>query len=349
LSFQSIEKNEFDEEKRDFRGLLRDREISARYNSGMTLTLKQNILDAAVHEVGFTLAGVAGPEAFDPGRYHDWLDRGYAGSMAYLHRNLEKRFNPSLLIPGVRSILCVGLNYYQETSESQPAGVGRVSLYARGADYHRVVRQMLHRLAEKIRIIRGGDFHYRAFVDSAPVMEKLLAVRAGLGWIGKNGCLVNRHWGSFLFLGELFVDFEIEPDTPTKNYCGRCRRCIDACPTGAIVAPQTVDARRCVSYLTIEHRGEIDEDLKSKMGHRLFGCDQCQNVCPFNRKCRETLSEEFRRPILGESLDPNEILNWDETICKNRTTRSAGERADLQQWRRNARIVLKNLNPAVPH
>jgi epoxyqueuosine reductase len=205
---------------------------------------------------------------------------------------------------------------------------------------------MLHRLAEKIKLVLGRDFSYRAFVDSAPVMEKPLAQQAGLGWIGKNGCLINRRFGSFFFLGELFVDFELPPDSPAKNYCGRCRRCLDACPTGAIIAPQTLDARRCVSYLTIEHRGGIDEDLKSKIGDRLFGCDACQLACPFNRKCVETLIEDFRRPILGPSLDPNEILNWDESACKLRTAHSAGERADLTQWQRNAKIVRENFATA---
>jgi epoxyqueuosine reductase len=274
----------------------------------MTLELKKNILNAAVHEIGFTLAGVASSEGFEAAFLKDWLDRGYAGSMAYLHRNLEKRLDPSLLVSGVRSIICVGLNYFQKTSDVSPADAGEIALYAHGEDYHRVVREKLHRLAEKIREILGRDFSWRAFVDSAPVMEKLLAQRAGLGWIGKNGCLVKRHFGSFLFLGELFVDFELEPDVPTKNYCGRCRRCIEACPTGAIAAPQTLDARRCISYLTIEHPGEIDEDLKSKIGRQLFGCDRCQRVCPFNRRCKETSVEEFRRPMLGASLDPNDRI-----------------------------------------
>jgi epoxyqueuosine reductase len=309
----------------------------------MMSELKQIILDAAIHEIGFTAAGVASPGAFESAFLKDWLDQGYAGSMSYLHRNLEKRLDPSLLVPGVRSIICVGLNYFQKTSDVLPEGAGEIALYAHGEDYHRVVRDKLHLLAERIREIRGCDFSWRAFVDSAPVMEKLLAQRAGLGWIGKNGCLVNRHFGSFLFLSELFVDFELEPDVPTKNYCGRCRRCIDACSTGAIVAPHTLDARRCISYLTIEHRGEIDEDLKSKIGHQLFGCDRCQRVCPFNRRCKETSVEEFRRPVLGASLVPKEILVWDESACKKRTAHSAGERADVSQWHRNARIVLDNL------
>jgi epoxyqueuosine reductase len=312
----------------------------------MTLNLKQDILDIAIHEIGFSLAGVASPHAMDSTHYLDWLDRGFAGSMAYLGKNLEKRFDPSLLVPGTRSIICTGLNYFQNVSDKVSPSDGRIAMYALGRDYHLVVRDMLHRLAEKIKLLLGRDFSCRAFVDSAPVMEKPLAWQAGLGWIGKNGCLINRHLGSFLFLGELFVDFELPPDSPAKNYCGRCRRCLDACPAGAIVAPQTLDARRCVSYLTIEHRGEIDDSLKSKIGDRLFGCDACQLACPFNRKCIETLIEDFRRPILGPSLGPNEILNWNESACKSRTTHSAGERADLSQWQRNAKIVRENFATA---
>jgi len=306
----------------------------------MSTELKEDIL-AAARAVGFDLAGVTSPEPLEGRAYLAWRERGYAGTMDYLRRNVEKRLDPCLLVPDTKAILCLGVNYAQPCSETPP-GMGRISVYAWGRDYHLVVKAMLHRLAGNICDLLGREFSYRAFVDSAPVMEKALAQRAGLGWIGKNGCLINRRIGSFFFLGELFLDFELPPDEPEKNHCGTCTGCMDACPTRAIVSPGVLDARRCISYLTIEHRGEIDAELAGQMGDRLFGCDTCQQVCPFNRRNVETTVEDFRRSCLGPHVDPSEILNWDETSRDRRTADSAGERASLDQWRRNARIVLAN-------
>jgi epoxyqueuosine reductase len=304
----------------------------------MESNLKQDIFASAL-EIGFDLAGVTEPKVINTRTFLEWQQSGLAGTMGYMGRNIEKRLGPRKLVPEVKSILCVGLNYFQTVPAPSDSG-GKISRYAWGKDYHLVVREMLHRLADKICGIVKGDFAYRAFVDSAPVMEKALAVQAGLGWIGKNGCLINKRLGSFLFLGELFLDFELPPDEPGKEYCGRCQKCLAACPTGAIVKPGLVDARRCISYLTIEHKGEIAADLAEKMDGWLFGCDVCQQVCPFNRKCPETQIGDFQRHVLGPQIEPAKVLQWDETTYQDHTASSAGSRAGLEQWRRNAENIL---------
>ncbi len=304
----------------------------------MSVSRKQDIF-AAADEIGFTLMGVAEPKIVRSESVIDWLGRGYAGSMAYMYRNLDKRLDPRKLVPGVRSILCLGVNYYQRLPETILPAKVNVSLYAWGGDYHVVIREMLHRLAGRIKDVVGRDFSYRVFVDSAPVLEKNLAEQAGLGWIGKNACLLNRRWGSYFFLGEIFLDFELDADEPAKNYCGRCTRCLDACPTGAVVEAGRVDARRCISYLTIEHDGAIDSELAARMDHYVYGCDRCQAVCPFNRFAKETAISAFRSHVLGPVVEPQEILKWDESAHAARTAGSAAGRASLDRWRRNAKIV----------
>lgn len=293
--------------------------------------LKDEIKQCAM-EIGFDLAGVTAPDVHHPERYLDWIKAGYAGSMGYMQKNIDKRANPRELMDGVESIICLGVNYYQE---AEPSKSGRIARYAWGMDYHVVLKNKLYQLAERIKEITGKDFRSRAFVDSGPVLEKQLAEQSGIGWIGKNSCLINKRYGSFIFLCELFVDFEIPPDEPTKNYCGRCRRCIDACPTGAIVSPGVVDCRRCISYLTIESTNEITEDV----GDWIFGCDICQEVCPFNTKASTTGIEEFRNHILGPSVDSAEIMSWDEDSYRKKVSGSAADRAGLDQWKRNAKIV----------
>jgi epoxyqueuosine reductase len=300
--------------------------------------LKQDIF-ASAREIGFDLVGITAPKVVNTHTFLEWQQSGLAGTMEYMGRNIEKRLDPQKLVPEVKSILCVGVNYFQKAPDQSETG-GKISRYAWGKDYHLVIRDMLHRLAEKIEGLIQRKFTYRAFVDSAPVMEKALAVQAGLGWIGKNGCLINKWLGSFLFLGELFLDFELPPDEPGKNYCGRCQKCLAACPTGAIVKPGLMDARRCISYLMIEHKGNITADLAEKMNGWLFGCDVCQQVCPFNRKCPETRIEDFRRYVLGPQIDAAEILQWEEKDYQDRTATSAGNRAGLAQWRRNAQNLL---------
>ena len=309
----------------------------------MNEELKQNIFADAC-ELGFTLAGVSEPEINNPSAFTDWLEAGNAAAMSYMSSNLEKRLDPKKLVPGVQSILCLAVNYFQKTSTADIASQGQIARYAIGQDYHIVVREMLHNLADKISGRLNRKIKYRAFVDTGPVLEKILAAQAGLGWIGKNSCLINEQYGSFLFLGELFLDFELPPDTPAKDNCSQCRKCIDACPTGAIANKKSLDARLCLSYQTIENKDEIPAELKSKITNQLFGCDICQDACPFNQRAIETQIKAFTDHKLGRSIDPAEILAWTEEQYKSRTKDSAGNRASLAQWQRNAQIILTNQN-----
>ena len=316
--------------------------------------LKRTIILLAQQE-GFDIVGISPPKISNPEIFINWLESGYCADMRYMNRNVDKRLNPSKLMSEVKSIICLGISYYQRIEtlynednlqknaiDEKQSRKGRIAMYAWGQDYHIVLKKKLHQLADKIKKILGRDFRYRAFVDSAPVLETILAEQAGLGWIGKNSCLVNKKLGSFFFLCELFVDFELPTDKPAKNYCGQCRKCIDACPAGAIVAPKIVDARKCISYLTIEHKGKFSEQQAKIIGNWIFGCDICQNVCPFNRKAKPTMLNEFRELILGPTIDVNEILHWSEEEYLSRTKGSAAERASIEQWKRNAKILTKN-------
>jgi len=305
----------------------------------MSCDLKQSIRIAA-GEIGFDLVGVASPVIDDRFKqaFVDTVDMCGRGRPAYLARNVEKRLDPKLLVPTVRSIICLAVGYYQPHPECNR--LGKVAMYAWGADYHRVVKGMVVRLAGEIEKRIGRKIAYRVFVDTAPVLEKALAQQAGLGWIGGNGCLINRRLGSYLFLGELFVDLELDPDEPEKYHCGTFRRCIERCPTGAIVGPGRIDVERCISYLTIEHHGDIPNRLARKFEGWIFGCDICQQVCPFNRFAEVTRITEFRDRWLGPQIDPGSVLDWTEQEYRDRTARSAGARAGLDQWHRNARLLL---------
>ena len=295
---------------------------------------------AAAREIGFDLVGVTAPDIEEATQraYRDWLKRTYQGSMAYLARNAEKRLDPRRLVPSVKSIICLGVSYYQ-TVKSCGEDSGRVALYAWGRDYHRVIKEMLRRLEERIEALVGRKIVSRIFVDTGPVLEKPLAMQAGIGWIGKNTCLINREIGSFLFLGELFVDLDLQCDEPGKNHCGACRRCLESCPTHALIEPGVLDARRCISYLTIEHQGDIEPERAGKLNGWIFGCDICQRVCPFNRFAKPTAVADFRDHRLGPRVDPAEVLTWTDQDYRTRTADSAGARASLRQWQRNARLL----------
>lgn len=304
--------------------------------------LKQSIRKAA-RRVGFDFLGVSAPTIEERFRraYLNWLDRGYYGRMDYLARNVEKRLDPKKLVSGVKSIICVATSYYQRPQPISQDG-GAVAMYAWGEDYHRIVKTKLIRLATEIESLIGRRLQVRRFVDTAPVLEKPLAEQAGLGWIGTNGSLIHSRLGSYLFLGELFVDLELEPDRPAKSYCSSCRRCVESCPTAAIVEPGLIDTRRCISYLTIEHDGPVECDLGKKFGNRIFGCDTCQQVCPFNRLAQHTMVQPFVEHKLGTELDPNDVLRWDQHEYELRTADSAGSRASLAQWQRSAKLILSS-------
>ncbi len=240
-------------------------------------------------------------------RLAEWLQRGYHGTMAWITRDPARRSDPQLVLPGCRSMVSVGMNYYTDNRANEQPGMGRIARYAWGKDYHTVMRQRLAQLEAKIAALAPG-VTTKAYVDTGPIMEKAWAQQAGLGWIGKHSNLVSSESGSWLLLGEILTTQDLEPDEPATDLCGSCTLCIQACPTGAIVEPYVVDAKRCISYLTIELRGGrevISDELASQMGNRIFGCDDCLDVCPFNLRADPTNEPAFApTPLtLAPSLD----------------------------------------------
>lgn len=276
----------------------------------------------------------------------NWLKAGRHGEMKYMERHGVKRSRPQTLVPGTISVISVRMDYLPNAEH--PANVldkphfAYISRYALGRDYHKVLRSRLRKLIGKIESIIG-KFGYRAFVDSAPVLEKALARDAGLGWIGKHSNLINPGAGSWFFLGEIYTDLPLPPDEPfTGNHCGTCQACIDICPTRAITGPFQVDARRCISYLTIELRGSIPEKFRKMIGNRIFGCDDCQLICPWNKFARYTDEKDFgtRHGLDQPSLV--ELFNWTEQEFMAKTEGSAIRRIGYVSWLRNLAIALGN-------
>ncbi len=282
-----------------------------------------------------------------------WLARGFHGEMAYLQRNLDKRLHPEALVPGTIRVISARMDYL--APDTQPlrvlndASLGYVSRYALGRDYHKTLRRRLARLGRKISRAASGIHHeFRAFTDSAPVLEKALGEKAGLGWIGKHTLLLNREAGSWFFLGEIFTNLPLPVDEPTTaEHCGNCRACLTVCPTGAIVGPRELDARRCISYLTIEHKGAIPEPLRPLMGNRIYGCDDCQLFCPWNRSAPESGEGDFQPRSGLEAGDLLALFAWDEAEFLRRTEGSAIRRISYSQWQRNLAVALGN-GPATP-
>jgi epoxyqueuosine reductase len=306
-------------------------------------------LEAEARRLGFDLLGVAPPvpppEAVRT--YQEWLKAGYHGDMAYMARpdRVARREDPALILPGVRAVVCVAVNYYPGdfpgvSGASGNAGpVGRISRYAWGMDYHEWMLPRLEELAAFIRERTGGTARHRAYTDTGPLLERALAAQAGLGFIGKNTCLIHPRLGSWLFLGEILVDVDL-PFTgpPMPPRCGTCTRCLDACPTGALVAPYVLDARRCISYLTIESRGDIPPDLRARLGDWVYGCDVCQEVCPWNRFARPTAVADFL-PVSPDRAAPPlaDLLSLDEEAFRRRFGGSPIARIGRERLQRNAR------------
>jgi epoxyqueuosine reductase len=301
-------------------------------------------------ELKFDLVGIA-PATLDPRPVeylHDWLAGGQAGEMHYLHRRLDERTDPARYLPGAKTIVCVASNYHfplDPTPPEQQRSHGKVARYALGDDYHEIIKHRLYDLADWIREAYPG-VQTRCGVDSVPVMEKPLAQRAGIGWIGKNTCLIHPRKGSWLLLGEVLTTMDLPTDHAAVDRCGTCRRCIDACPTGAITGPYQLDARRCISYLTIEHAGPIDESLQRQMGDWLYGCDVCQDVCPFNRKAPIASDEPLRPRLRTGTLDLHEVLRWQPREPNPTLSGTAIKRVKLPTLQRNAAIVLQNKSAA---
>lgn len=288
-------------------------------------------------------------------RLQQWLADGRHGEMHFMAKHGSKRTVPAELVEGTIRIISVRMDYFPPEIEHAQAQLDRpdrayVSRYALGRDYHKLMRQRLQQLADRISD-RIGYFGYRVFVDSAPVMEKPIAEKAGLGWIGKHTNVINSQAGSWFFLGEIYVDLDLPIDEPASAHCGSCTRCISACPTGAITAPFELDARLCISYLTIELDGSIPEALRAPMGNRIYGCDDCQLVCPWNKFAKLSAEADFRARHRLDCASLLELFAWDEAEFLRRTEGSAIRRIGYSRWQRNLAVALGNSpsSPAVVH
>lgn len=303
-------------------------------------------------ELGFSQIGVSGVDlgSAEPG-LAAWLDAGFHGQMEYMAVHGMKRARPIELLPGTVSVITARMDYLprdaaedwsgRELTRLQRPGEAVVSMYARGRDYHKVLRSRLAVLGQRVAQQVEGLGH-RAFTDSAPVLESELAARSGLGWRGKHTLVLSRDAGSLFFLGEVFVDMALPATDPVESHCGSCSACLDICPTQAIVAPHRLDARRCISYLTIEHSGPIPEDLRTRMGNRIYGCDDCQLVCPWNKYARRSPLADFdaRAELTGRQL--LELWAWSEADFLRHTEGSAIRRIGHERWLRNLAVALGN-------
>jgi epoxyqueuosine reductase len=297
---------------------------------------------------GFDLAGVARADAPpDLLFFGEWVARGYAGEMAYLTSQVAKRSDLRAAFPWARSVVCVGLQYDtpHPYSTAAPAGRGWISRYAWGDDYHDVMKAMLERFVERLRA-EAGPFEARVYVDTGPLAEKAWAAAAGLGSWGKNGCLLHPEHGSWFFLGEAVTDLDLPADSPRADLCGSCTACLEACPTGALVAPHVLDATRCISYLTIEVKGALPEERRAGLGRHVFGCDICQDVCPWNRRRLQRGSAAFEPRPGAEAPDLAELALLDEEGFRGRFRRSPVKRAKRRGLLRNVAVALGNAGDA---
>jgi epoxyqueuosine reductase len=281
-----------------------------------------------------------------------WLARGWHGEMHYMARHGNKRSRPAELVPGTLRVISARVNYRAREARDAAAVLrepdsGYISRYALGRDYHKVLRRQLRQLAAAVAAL-AGPHGYRVFVDSAPVLEKALARNAGLGWIGKHTNLIARDAGSWFFLGEVFTDLPLAPDAPAAAHCGSCSACIPACPTGAIVAPYQLDARRCISYLTIELEGSIPPQYRSAMGNRIYGCDDCQLVCPWNKFARDASHPDFKVRHALDAPQLSVLFGWSAEQFEQRMRGSAIYRIGYQRWLRNIATALGNATSAPP-
>lgn len=304
--------------------------------------------------LGFDAVGIADADLSDAEpRLLAWLTRGWHGEMNYMARHASARCHPEELLPGTVSVISGRMNYVPRGARDSGEVLERGELaffsrYALGRDYHKVLRGRLQKLAERIAR-EAGAFRYRVLVDSAPAMDVELARKAGLGWRGKHTLLLDRGAGSLFFLGEIYTDLPLPPDPPLEEHCGTCEKCISVCPTGAIVAPYLLDARRCISYLTIEHKGTIPEELRPLMGNRVYGCDDCQLVCPWNRFAKTSGEADFG---VRNGLDAPllvELFAWSAREFEDRLAGSPIRRIGYERWLRNLAVALGNApsRPAV--
>ena len=319
------------------------------------MNLEEQIKAKAL-ELGFDLVGIAGaePSVFQA-EYREWIERGFAGEMGYLANNIERRLDPRELLPDARSIIAVGMNYYADAEEGPGTpdtlpGQAIFARYARGDDYHDVMTARLKVLLEFLKAQAGHEANGRVYVDAGPLLEREVAQRAGLGWFGKNTMLINTRRGSYFFLGEIVTNVALTPDAPAFGGCGTCRKCLDACPTNAIIAPYQIDARRCLSYLTIEQKGIIPEEFQpalAEAGNRIYGCDICQEVCPFNlRRAEPTTEPAYQARPAVKNRAVADLLFMDDEEFRAAFKGSPIKRAKRRGLLRNAAAALSTRKDA---
>jgi len=312
----------------------------------LSLTLTQEIKQIGL-SLGFQQVGVTDTRLnHHHHNYARWIEQNYHGEMNYMARNVDKRLNPQQMIPNTLSVICVRLDYLIDEGDwprdlLDHNQLAYVSRYALGRDYHKLMRKRLQRYASKISE-QVGEMGYRVFTDSAPVLEKALAAKAGIGWQGKHSNLLHRDHGSWFFLGEIYTDLDLDIDQPVENHCGRCAACIDVCPTQAIVAPYVVDARRCISYLTIEHHSAIPVEFRAAIGNRIYGCDDCQLVCPWNRFAQLSREADFQPRHGLDKISLLDCYSWSKEDFDLKMQGSAIRRIGYQSWLRNIVIALGN-------
>jgi epoxyqueuosine reductase len=310
------------------------------------ISLTQKIRQFA-QGIGFDLVGFtpADPLPDDDQALQAWLLEGCAGEMAYMARDPARRANPKQILPEAKTVICLAMNYYPGDHPEQKESAGRISRYAWGMDYHQVIEQKLDQLQGYIQQVVNQPLKMKHYVDHGPILERAFASRAGLGFIGKNTMLITHEYGSWVFLAELIIDLELEDKTAIQYFpafhCGSCTLCIDSCPTGAIVAPYKLDARRCISYLTIENKGDIPKELQFSMTDWIFGCDICQEVCPYNHQKPITHQSEFLKGT-GPWLNPKEVMAMDEKAFKTQLQGTPLLRPKHRGLQRNAEVVATN-------
>ena len=298
-------------------------------------------------QLGFQQTGITDTQLKKPAAYlQQWLADGKHGDMYWMARNNTKRTKPDALLSNTLRIISVRMNYLSSANAPMQTILNQtskayISRYALGRDYHKLMRKRLQKLADQIQQT-VGPFGYRVFVDSAPVMEKPLANKAGLGWIGKHTNVINRQAGSWFFLGEIYTDLPLPTDEPETSHCGECHACIDVCPTKAITAPYQLDARRCISYLTIEHPGSIPVELRPLIGNRIYGCDDCQICCPWNRLADFTHERDFHPRHRLDDIELIELFQWSQETFLNKTQGSAIRRIGYERWLRNIAVAIGN-------
>lgn len=300
------------------------------------------IIKSLAAEHGFNFCGISKAEFLEAEapKFEEWLKRNYQGKMSYLENHFDKRLDPTLLVPGAKSVISLVYNYYPQKDLAQPDSDNlKIAKYAYGEDYHFVMKDKLKSLTEKMREAIG-EINGRAFVDSAPVHERAWAQKSGLGWIGKNSLLLNRHMGSFFFLAELIIDLELEYDGPIKDYCGTCTACMDACPTNAIPEPYVVDGSKCISYFTIELKEEIPAEVKGKFENWIFGCDICQDVCPWNRFAQPHQEKKFLPQADLEAMTQSDWKEISEELFHKLFKKSPVKRAGLKGLKRNIDFIV---------